>query len=281
MQMKHRARRVLAAGMSAVLLTGIMVFPAMADETAPKNQWILNDEGFWNYYKSNGEMAAGEVRKIHGVWYAFDEDGRMYSDEIFDSIDGKTDKNGELLQYYAFPDGELASDQWVKLNDGSLNDGSLYDGEGAFYWYYFDSTSESPGVMVKNRELTVADGSAVFDGEGHMHAGTWVSVDSEGTIEAVKEGYREHMRYYEPGGFRAEDKKLPLGEFWYTFGESGQVENIIRIASSSNAEPAILDPGMKPATPGNAVKLPASRIESITLLDTDPVEFVPGQELKL
>ena len=64
------------------------------------------------------------------------------------------------------------------------------------------------------------------------------------------------MRYYEPGGFRAEDKKLPLGEFWYTFGESGQVKNIVRIASSSNAEPAITD--MTPATPGNAVKLPAS-----------------------
>ncbi len=274
MQMKHRARRVLAAGMSAVLLTGTMVFPAMADETAPKNQWILNDEGYWNYYKSSGEMASGEVRKIHGVWYAFDEDGRMYSDEIFDSIDGETDENGELLQYYAFPDGELASDQWVKLNDGSL-----YDGGDAFDWYYFDSTSGSPGVMVKNRELTVADGSAVFDGEGHMYAGTWVSVESEGTIEAVEEGYREHMSYYEPGGFRAEDKKLPLGEFWYTFGESGQVENIVRIASSSNADPAILD--MKPATPGNAVKLPASRIESIAPADTDPVEFVPGQELKL
>ena len=178
MQMKHRARRILAAGMSAVLLTGTMVFPAMADETAPKNQWILNDEGYWNYYKSSGEMASGEVRKIHGVWYAFDEDGRMYSDEIFDSIKGETE-NGELLQYYAFPDGELASDQWVKLND----DGHLYDGEGAFKWYYFDSTSGSPGVMVKNRELTVADGSAVFNGEGQMYAGTWVSVDSEGTIE--------------------------------------------------------------------------------------------------
>lgn len=275
MQMKHRARRVLAAGMSAVLLTGTMVFPAMADETAPKNQWILNDEGYWNYYKSSGEMASGEVRNIHGVWYAFDEDGRMYSDEIFDSIDEETDENEELLQYYAFPDGELASDQWVKLND----DGSLYDGGDAFHWYYFDSTSGSPGVMVKNRELTVADGSAVFDGEGHMYAGTWVSVDSEGTIEAVEEGDQEHMRYYEPGGFRAEDKKLPLGGFWYTFGESGQVENIVRIASSSNAEPAIKD--MTPATPGNAVKLPASRIESIAPADTDPVEFVPGQELKL
>lgn len=91
MQMKHRARRVLAAGMSAVLLTGTMVFPAMADETAPKNQWILNDEGYWNYYKSSGKMASGEVRKIHGVWYAFDKDGRMYSDEIFDSIDEKAE----------------------------------------------------------------------------------------------------------------------------------------------------------------------------------------------
>ena len=273
MQMKHRARRILAAGMSAVLLTGTMVFPAMADETAPKNQWILNDEGYWNYYKSSGEMASGEVRKIHGVWYAFDEDGRMYSDEIFDSIDGETDENGELLQYYAFPDGELASDQWVKLNDGSL-----YDGGDAFDWYYFDSTSGSPGVMVKNRELTVADGSAVFDGEGHMYAGTWVSVDSEGTIEKVEKGSRKHMRYYEHDGFRAEDKKLPLGEFWYTFDESGQVKNIVRIASSSNADPAILD--IDPATPGNARKLPASRIESIAS-DMDPVEFVPGQELKL
>ena len=273
MQMKHRARRILAAGMSAVLLTGTMVFPAMADETAPKNQWILNDEGYWNYYKSSGEMASREVREIHGAWYAFDEDGRMYSDEIFDSIKGETE-NGELLQYYAFPDGELASDQWVKLND----DGHLYDGEGAFKWYYFDSTSGSPGVMVKNRELTVADGSAAFNGEGQMYAGTWVSVDSEGTIEAVKEGYREHMRYYEHDGFRAEDKKLPLGEFWYTFDESGQVKNIVRIASSSNADPAILD--IDPATPGNARKLPASRIESIAS-DMDPVEFVPGQELKL
>ena len=276
MQMKHRARRVLAAGMSAVLLTGTMVFPAMADETAPKNQWILNDEGYWNYYKSDGEMASREVQKIHGVRYAFDEDGRMYADGIFDSIEGETDENEELLQYYAFPDGELASDQWVKLND----DGSLYDGEDAFHWYYFDSTSGSPGVMVKNRELTVADGSAVFDSEGHMYAGTWVSVDSEGTIETAEKGYREHMRYYEPGGFRAEDKKLPLGEFWYTFGESGQVKNIVRIASSSNAEPAITD--MTPATPGNAVKLPASRIQSIApAADTDLVEFVPGQELKL
>lgn len=277
MQMKHRARRVLAAGMSAVLLTGTMVFPAMADETAPKNQWILNDEGYWNYYKSSGEMASGEVRKIHGAWYAFDEDGRMYSDEIFDSIEGEPDENGELLQYYAFPDGELASDQWVKLNDGRL-----YDGGNEFDWYYFDSTSESPGVMVKNRELTVADGSTVFDDKGHMYAGTWVSVDSEGTIEAVKEGSQgsqKHMRYYEPDGFRAEDKKLPLGEFWYTFDESGVVRNIVRIASSSNADPSIQ--GMVPATPSNAVKLPASRIESIAPSDTDPVEFVPGQELKL
>ena len=98
MKAAKRLQRSVIAVITTAAMLGTSVFPAMAEETAIKNTWILNDDGYWNYYKSNGEMAAGEERKIQGQWYGFDEDGNMYSNEIFKSPDEVTlaryDENG-------------------------------------------------------------------------------------------------------------------------------------------------------------------------------------------
>ena len=79
MKAAKRLQRSVIAVITTAAMLGTSVFPAMAEETAIKNTWILNDDGYWNYYKSNGKMAAGEERKIQGQWYGFDEDGKMYS----------------------------------------------------------------------------------------------------------------------------------------------------------------------------------------------------------
>lgn len=284
MKAAKRLQRSVIAVITTAAMLGTSVFPAMAEETAIKNTWILNDDGYWNYYKSNGKMAAGEERKIQGQWYGFDEDGNMYSNEIFESPD-EVDENGEPLLRYARPNGSLATDKWMKLND----DGQLYDGGNECDWYYFKGTSDGPGAMVRGQELTINGSKYAFDWDGMLYLGTWLTVDDDGNIIEETVGPRASMAYYQMDGTRAMDKKLALGipgdalnaDYWYNFNEDGIVTNIVQVASPSDAMLAITD--VVVASPSNSTPAPARRVEAVYVPDdvSPEVEYVPGETLEL
>lgn len=274
-----RLRRSIAAAATAALMLGMSVFPAMADEGSLTNAWVLNEEGYWNYYRGNGEMAVDEERQIHGEYYAFDEEGHMYSDMLFQSPDEEDEMR------YAFPDGHLASNTWVKLTGDSL-----YDGGDIYEWRYFEG---SPGAMVKGREITLRDGTYAFDEAGVMYEQTWVAVDSDGNVIGadVDAGVRSELGYYQKDGYRAVDKKLPItygkassdAEYWYNFNESGIVTNIVQLATPSTADRVVEN--IIPVSPSDDSPAPARRVLSVDIATGSnasiEIEYVAGDELEM
>ncbi len=278
--------------MSAAFLAGSMPISSLAD--APKNQWVLNDAGEWNYYDSAGELVTGKEKMINKKWYAFDQDGRMYSDELFESPKDKF--QGEYR--YAYPDGHLA-DGWVKLT----KDGGLYDGSDGEVWRFFgysegENSEEKAASMVKDREVKLKEDKFALDENGDMYSRSWAAVN-EGKPAFEDQGPRDVMAYYQFDGFRAMNKSLYLDGSWYIFDEDGLVDRIIAIEglegdyAVTDVEVLEASPlgagGGSVASPGNAspaeadiVKAPGRRIESIEIAaEDDVVEFVPGEEIVL
>lgn len=279
MKRLKRVKRRIAAVMSVVLLAGAVTFPAAAEET---KKWVLEDDGSWYFYR-NGELVTDDETKIGGVFYAFDEGGRMYCDELF--VSPKEEDEDGLENRYAYPDGRLATG-WVKLNE---EDNTLYDGEGEYNWYYFKENARGVGEMVKNREITIEkDGTFAFDEYGHMYSETWLPVDQDGKILTDEMITGDNAAYYQKDGFRAQGKKLLLGndkdaekEYWYAFKDDGTIDNIVGIASPANADPIVSD--IVVASPGDADhRAPARRVQSVDIAgDPEEIVFVPGKNVEL
>lgn len=228
-------RKLLAAALTVTLLAGVMAVPSFADEAQTKG-WVYEDN-VWHFYKSDGTMIKGREKLINGKYYAFKEDGEMYADILFAAPIHKADApEGTMPNRYAFSDGHLAVEKWVKLNgEGKMYTKSDADGDAPIYWYYFGKGNEEEGTggqMLANEEKTINKAVYRFHEDGIMYSQEWYG--SENQEPAIGD------EYYQKDGAKAVNKWLKLGGNWYRFGEKGEVEKIllekdIETATDSNA----------------------------------------------
>lgn len=191
-----------AATALVVVLVGMQVMPAAADETVKKDTWELTDGG-WVYWNGSGDQIVGRKKTIHGKTYYFDEDGIMASEE-FVEIGAET--------YYAYPEGELAhgekgNGQWLYLTDDGILLSDNTSDEGA--WYCFDND----GVMLRNERIKTDGSSSNYFGEdGKLATESWVWFGTNGNREVFgadiepdfdKEGT---WRYYGYDGYEASEE---------------------------------------------------------------------------
>ncbi|WP_373263819.1 N-acetylmuramoyl-L-alanine amidase family protein [Hungatella hathewayi] len=259
MTFMKRLKQRIAAALVVVMTVTMMAGPSWAEE-APVRTWRLTD-GFWYYYDGNGEMIQGREKYIHEKWYGFDDEGRMYSDEMFES---RKANSGPYL--YAFPDGNLAKG-WVKLTaDHHLVTSPETDVDSSWYYFKGGSSSDDPVKMVYGEEKTVQGKRYRLDDEGKMYSADWfIGEDSEGNDIAY---------YYQIDGEKAAGKWLPLDDFWYHFNSSGKVVETASAASPSDATP------MVEATMSNAT--PARLVENIAATPSNAaVEAVLGEPVTL
>ena len=307
-QLQKRMATVLITTM--VGLTAMPTIPAYAEET-PKLKWDVNDDGKWYYFDSNGDNPYSTIEQIGKDLYAFDEDGFMYSDELFENPCVEPDGEPDL---YAYPDGRLASTAWVKLDgDGHLfKDYGDPDAENDAYWYFFRSkTAEDlrngAESMYKNRvkEIGSSSGKAklyAFDTDGVMYSRQWAigKYDDKSNDEGyhpmrpypIDEEVSGKPLYFEAEGQAATDKWLPIGSYWYHFDENSFADQYVSMASSSNAEEADEDPNDyfimsddeeadddSDASPSNAA--PARTIESLSLRGSNRRSCKMGESVTL
>lgn len=240
-------KKLLAAALSVTLLTSLMAAPSYAEETQKKG-WVLEDDG-WHFYKmSDGKMVKGKEKYVQGKFYAFDDDGVMYEDNLFTAPESVVDQNNpDRPNRYAFPDGHLAESTWVKLNkDERLYTADDAENNEAIYWYYFgkgDSSEEKQtggpmffGDDSKLDQDKKIDGIYRFHDNGVMYSGEWYGYDEDGTQPD------SNAAYYQVNGDRAINKCLYMNDTWYHFDDKGSVnwiwnKEIGETATGSDAKP--------------------------------------------
>ena len=125
-----KAKQYLAAFLVAAMAGNPLMTAFAAEESRDGMQ--LNEDGQWNYYE-DGEMVSGEIVKVRyngaNNRYYFDEDGVMARNELFEY-------EGETM--YAYPNGTLAKNGWVLLDEDT---GEITTDSEQGRWYYFDSDS--------------------------------------------------------------------------------------------------------------------------------------------
>lgn len=235
-------RQRLAAVLTVTLLAGAITVPSFADE-AQKKGWKLEDKA-WHFYDSDGEMKRNKEKFLpfEGKFYAFDEDGRMFEDELFVAPKSEQvweDETGKPIpNRYAYPDGHLAVSSWVKLNgEGHMYTSADAKNGGQILWYYFKKGNEETqkaGAMARDEELTLANEKGKtyrFYSDGHMYTQEWYPENPSPQIGDS---------YYQANGDKAVDKCLLLDGTWYGFDKDGKVDMIfdedpVGTASPSNA----------------------------------------------
>ena len=278
-------KRKLAIILTAALLAGLLAVPSFADEAQGKKMGWYLEEGDWHFYDSQGKQAIKKLKMVNEKWYGFDENGRMYCDELFSNPKAVPGSPESEKMYYAYPDGHLATD-WVKLDP----DGHLYDsdnrGEGEICWYYFKEDSEGLGEMVKGVELTMKEKDETrtyaFHEDGKMFSREWAYLHTEKGKKvpvSIDEPYAsgEELAYYQFEGDKAVDKWLPLDWYWYLFDEGGNAKRAIPTASPSNAveEPV----GGVPLEENSMA--PGRQVSSIEFIGDPEVEVAPGESVEL
>lgn len=292
-------KKYAAGTLIVTLLAGLSAPPVLADETNPVRKWVYEDgkggEG-WYFYDDEGNLTEDRIKIVNKVPYAFDENGRMYSDQAF-YMPVDADAGGEEIQEegdptannrFAYPDGHLAETGWVKLDA----EGSLYDGYGSVteqpYWYYFKKTDDA-GVMVRGISTSTVNAGQdagktfAFADDGKMYSQAWVYVDEDGNVLDENEtivGNAEYLRYFQFEGARAENKYLLLDGYWYEFNENGRVDYIYPTATPSDLDsPAVTN---VPIASGSDITRPARQVEKIEIMDGyEEVSVVPGEEVSI
>lgn len=184
------------------------------------NSWTKVD-GFW-YYVTDHSVLLDTIAQIGNAYYAFDEDGHMYTNTTFtlknvsytadknghvtftqmqDLSDGKysMDENGKAytgmktigqLKYY-FADGKMQKDCAFTYQNGNYVSGSdgrvlalPYNGwtEVDGHWYFV-----SNGIIVKNTAFTIGKSAYLFNSNGAMMTSE-VSWTENGCFAADKNG---------------------------------------------------------------------------------------------
>lgn len=289
MRLKKRMKQRMATALIVAMTVGMTAGSAWADET-PTHKWV-QESGLWYYYDGQGEMVKNKEKYINKKWYGFNEDGVMYSNELFVPHDQRMDsimevEDGEELKpdrLYAFAAGNLAANGWVKLNA----DGVLYTNEDVgepAYWYYFkggDSNDKLPS-MVRGEEKGINGSVYRFDKNGVMYQSEWYTeyqagVDAEGNSAEGEYG----IHYYGADGPKAMNKWLPLDGYWYRFDNNGEVREVAYMASPSDASE---DPEVGPWQYETiSDKAPARQVHSISIASGSnaDVEVPLGGSVKL
>lgn len=74
----------------------------------PVCTWTKSDKG-WQYFKENGQMAVGEWKYIHKIWYRFDDNGVIMRNTWIKETDGYyyyLNERGALVTDGKTPDGK-------------------------------------------------------------------------------------------------------------------------------------------------------------------------------
>ena len=245
-----KAKQYLAAFLVAAMAGNPLMTAFAAEESRDGMQ--LNEDGQWNYYK-DGEMVSGEIVKVRyngaNNRYYFDEDGVMARNELFEY-------EGETM--YAYPNGTLAKNGWVLLDEGT---GEITTDSEQGRWYYFDSDRH----QVKDGKIRLNEKKGThwyrFE-DGDMIKSRWVEESGLDDYEGDPED-GEDWHYYEYYGWEARNKWLYLNdgsgdEAWYEFDSQGRM-----------------------ATDSDAKKAPKDQVEAVELSDgeDDTVEMKVGQEV--
>lgn len=308
--MKRNLKQKIASALIVSMMAGLTVSPAWGAGYA--NRWVF-EGGVWHYYDGDGRMVKGKAKRQGGEWYAFAPDGAMLSDQLYTfegyhpDIENEEEGEGEGPDSYIFPDGQMARNQWVILRDTGNGDTReerekryVYDAdvpEDELHWYYFgDDSKDHPGLMKYNEWGAAGKGDDRFawDADGRMYSETWLYVDDEGEIlgtledeDDMPEGIQKNtvnLRYFMKEGYMAKDSQiLKQDDFWYEFDEEGKVCAIMRVASSSDWDNAVVKSGPGTgvtATDSNAqFKVPKDVVD-IEIMDQD-VFVTPGKSVTL
>lgn len=175
---------------------------------ANRNGWTKVD-GIW-YYAVNGIPVKDNLYQIGKAWYAFDYEGRMYTDCNF-FMGGNAETAGT---YHAKADGTLLKNGSWKGYDGEMYyfdaDGKGYEGihkvNGVSYWF-------EDGRLLKNAAVKDADGKLyIVDSKGSqktMANNQWTKVD----------GYY----YYAIDGEIVKNEVVLINGKYYGFDEDGRM----------------------------------------------------------
>ena len=201
--------------------------------------WVEKDGRY--YYAENGSYVKNTVKKIGGVYYGFDYNGRMFDDEAFilerKNHNGDGDYDYIVDHYRAKKGGALYTNTWYEEKFGYDEEESYsfwcYYGADAKRvtgwkqfggkWYYFNEDGE----MVTG--LQEIDGTLYsFKDSGEMttgwveNDGSWYYIENSG---ALAKGWKQIGSWY----FFDDEGKMATGlqeinGVSYFFGDSGAMQ---------------------------------------------------------
>lgn len=240
-----------------------------------------------------------------GTWYGFDENSRMYENElVYDArlgsiVEGEpTDEDAPV--YYAHPGGKLAqTKRWILLNDnGTLHvhdDECGVDCDQGTSWYDFEKEDISSDLYSVDAGVTLAyDLGRIIVGKESKHAGKWYGFDRQGRMfsrqwvlwndDAIQEilepgqipDYTDPAdgegvwHYYCYQGERMEDGFLAIDGYWYRFDKDGNWDGWRK-------EPATATPAN---TDGEWIQPDMWMVDSVKYVGGD-VEALPGETVNL
>lgn len=126
----RNSRKQIAARPAVALFASCFSFNGLATEV--ERRWELNEDEEWTS-RRNREMQTdkliAETKNRVKKSYYLKEDGAVANDELTEI--------GDHISH-ACPDGHIATDQWIHLND----EGKWHSGEESDTWYYFGKDDE-------------------------------------------------------------------------------------------------------------------------------------------
>lgn len=267
-------KRIAATVLATTMMVSSTMTISYADE-APQNGWVYNEEdSVWNLYRNgkmmvsslsiektnayylgaDGDMAAGEI--LH-LYHKADDDGALgnvfevyYEDDIPKYVNKKgiendvpEDQRENITTVYAKPDGRLAKNDWIILNDGEV---AYNEDDEDSAWYYFGDNENTENVwgngidgskifnayeyqMVVDQKFKQGGKKYLMDEDGQMFRADWYKGKEEGSIP------EEEYRYYSYFGNMVQGKKDAdenyefryLNGKWFAFKEDGTPMNVI------------------------------------------------------
>ena len=169
------------------------------------NRWTKVD-GKYRYVK-DGQALTNCVEKIGDVYYGFDSDGYMFTDEQFNLLDSES---GNTCYYRAHEDGHLYRNEWYMNYKG--------------LWYYFGDDAnmyfglrEVNGILYYFGSRMYQDESVTVDGKNYY------CKSSGEAVELSKNGWNlvDGNYLYVKDGQLLRECLEKIGDAYYYFGYSG------------------------------------------------------------
>ncbi len=241
-------KQYLASALIVSMIASAVPLTAVAEEAEnPIRQWVLNEDGDWNFYNGKGKLVTSQDRVVGHKWYSFDENGRMFENELFTSPENipeeSEDGTGAAPDRFAYPDGHLAKKgEWLFIND---DDGSLHSHDSSCFgngcgasWYFTveetdvnaDAASNQDytlGRIVSGEEIKDGDSYYRFDKDGRMYSEEFAEVKVEDSDEP-------RWSYYRHQGQKVVDKWIQLGSYWCHFDSEGYLSSYAKAKTTAD-----------------------------------------------